>query len=296
MTTTVTLTGTGVPMPAPGRAGPGALVRFDDIALQFDSGRATTQRLVDLGVDPHALTAMFITHVHSDHVVDLPDVAITRWLQQSLYPTGPLVVVAPQGAAATFVEHMLDPYHDDITLRVTHTGSAPPRIDLRQFPVTPQPSVVWASDDGRVTVEAVGVHHEPVLDAVAYRVMTPDGVVVISGDTRVCDEVEELSRGADLLVHEACRTSAMRNAIAGTVFETIFSYHADTPALGAMAQRAGVPHLVLTHLIPPPANTNEEHAFATDVRDGGYTGRVTVGSDLYSVDVVEAAQEARSVV
>ncbi len=128
MTTTVTLTGTGVPMPAPGRAGPGALVRFDDIALQFDAGRATTQRLVDLGVDPHALTAMFVTHVHSDHVVDLPDVAITRWLQQS------------------------------------------------------------------------------------------------------------------------------------------------------------------------PANADEEHAFASDVRDGGYTGRVTVGSDLYSVDVVAAAQEARSVV
>ena len=55
-------------------------------------------------------------------------------------------------------------------------------------------------------VLAVGVHHEPVPEAVAYRVETPDGVVVVSGDTRVCAEVEQLATGADVLVHEACRT------------------------------------------------------------------------------------------
>ena len=101
-------------------------------------------------------------------------------------------------------------------------------------------------------VLAVAVHHEPVPEAVAYRVETPEGVVVVSGDTRVCTEVESLATGADVLVHEACRPTAMAPLIAGTVFETIFSYHADTVALGAMAGRAGVPHVVLTHLIPPP--------------------------------------------
>ena len=98
----------------------------------------------------------------------------------------------------------------------------------------------------------MAVHHEPVPDAVASRVEAPDGAVVISGDTRVCGEVEQLAVGADLLVHEACRTSAMAPVIAGTVFETIFGYHADTAELGAMAAR-GVPHVVLTHLVPPPA-------------------------------------------
>ncbi len=119
--------------------------------------------------------------------------------------------------------------------------------------------------------------------AVAYRVTTPTGVVVISGDTRVCAEVEALSAGADVLVHEACRTTAMRDAIAGTSFETIFSYHADTVPLGAMAERAGVPHLLLTHLIPPPNGAVEAESFAADVREGGYTGRVTVGDDLSTV-------------
>ena len=127
------------------------------------------------------------------------------------------------------------------------------------------------------------VHHEPVPEAVAYRVETPDAIVVISGDTHVCAEVEALSAGADLLVHEACRSSAMASMISGTVFETIFSYPADTVELGAMATRVGVPHVVLTHLIPPPEGPVEAKAFADDLLQGGYRGDVTVGEDLTTV-------------
>ena len=90
-------------------------------------------------------------------------------------------------------------------------------------------------------------------------------------------------RGADVLVHEACRTSALSSLIAGTTFETIFSYHADTVPLGAMARRAGVPHVVLTHLIPPVDEPADADAFAQDLRDGGYEGTITVGEDLTTV-------------
>jgi ribonuclease Z len=284
VTTDVILTGTGVPHPRPGVAGPGTLVRHGDIALQFDAGRSTVMRLLEAGTPPHALTALFLTHVHSDHVVDLPDVAMTRWIQQQLAPTGPLVVVAAEGMAARFVRRMLEPYDDDLALRVEHVGAPPIEVDLRTFAVPTRPEVVWTGPGG-VRVLAVGVHHEPVPEAVAYRVETPDGVVVVSGDTRVCDEVEELARGADVLVHEACRTTTMAPLIAGTVFETIFSYHADTVALGAMAARAEVPHVVLTHLIPPPDAPGDAEAFAADLRTGGYTGRVSVGEDLLTVRI-----------
>ncbi len=194
-------------------------------------------------------------------------------------------MIAPEGSAARFVRRMLDAYDDDVALRIEHVQPEPPTFDLRTFDAPTEPTPVWKSDDGAVTVDAVAVHHEPVTGAVAYRVTTPTGVVVVSGDTRVCREVEQLSANADVLVHEACRTTAMRDAIAGTSFETIFSYHADTVPLGALAERAGVPHLVLTHLIPPPANAAEAEAFATDVREGGYTGRVTVGEDLTTVSI-----------
>ncbi|MGK2947759.1 MAG: MBL fold metallo-hydrolase [Acidimicrobiales bacterium] len=285
MSTDLILTGTGVPHPRPGRAGAGALVRHGEVALQFDAGRATVVRLMEAGTPPHALTATFLSHVHSDHVVGLPDLAMTRWVQQQLVRTGPLVVVAPEGGTARFVRRMLEPYDDDIELRRHHVGAGPVEVDLRPFAPSTEPAVVWESDDGAVQVSAVAVHHEPVPDAVAYRVDTPDGAVVISGDTRVCAEVEALARGATVLVHEACRSSALAPMVAGTTFETIFDYHADTVALGAMAERAAVPHVVLTHLIPPPDAPGDDEAFAQDLREGGYRGRITVGEDLLHVPI-----------
>ncbi len=285
MTTEVILTGTGVPHPRPGRAGAGTLVRHGDVALQFDAGRSTVMRLMEAGTPPHALSAVFLTHVHSDHVVGLPDVAMTRWIQQQLARTGPLVVVAAEGVAARFVRRMLEPYDDDLAIRALHTGATPIEVVLRPFDVPITPDVVWTSEDGQVRVLAVAVHHEPVPEAVAYRIETPDAIVVISGDTRVCPEVEQLSVGADVLVHEACRTSAMGPLIAGTVFEAIFSYHADTVELGGMATRAGVPHVMLTHLIPPPEAPGDAETFVQDLRDGGYLGHVTVGEDLTTVSL-----------
>jgi ribonuclease Z len=283
MTTEVILTGTGVPHPRPGRAGAGTLIRHADAALQFDAGRSTVMRLMETGTSPSALSAVFLTHVHSDHVVDLPDLAMTRWIGQQLAPTGPLVVVAAEGVATRFVRRMLEPYDDDLALRAKHTGAPPIEVTVLPFALSTTPDVVWTSEDRDVVVYAVGVHHEPVPEAVAYRIETPGATIVVSGDTRVCSEVEQLSVGADLLVHEACRSSAMASAIAGTVFETIFSYHADTVELGAMAARAGVPHVVLTHLIPPVDGEDDADGFVRDLREGGYRGDITVGDDLTTV-------------
>lgn len=283
--TTVTLTGTGVPHPSPGRAGAGTLVRHGDIALQFDAGRGTTLRLSETGLPIAEITAVFLTHIHSDHLVGLPDLALTRWVMQHHHGCGPLTIVCPEGACADFVRTMLAPYAADVAVRMEHFQPEPPSVDLFTFPTPNQPTTVWTSEDEAVRVDCVSVHHEPVRDAVAYRVTTPTGVVVISGDTRVCAEVEELARGADVLVHEACRRTALADAIAGTAFEHIFEYHADTVALGGLAERAGVGHLVLTHLIPPPRDAESANRFADDVRSGGYRGPLTVGEDLVTIGI-----------
>jgi ribonuclease Z len=282
MTTQVILTGTGVPYPSPNRAGAGTLVRHGDTVLQFDAGRGTVLRLVEADIQLAQLTALFVTHVHSDHVASIPDVTMTRWAQSQVVACPPLPIIAPEDAPARFVEHMLDPYVDDLAVRRTHTGNVAPDFTLSPFAPTSTPETVWTNENGSVEVSAVAVHHEPV-DAVAYRVRTPDGSVVISGDTRVCQEVEDLAGGANVLVHEACRATALGEHVKGTIFETIFSYHADTVALGGLAERAGVAHLVLTHLIPAPGSDHDVAAFAADTRSGGYTGTVTVGEDLTTV-------------
>lgn len=280
MATTVTLTGTGVPHPSPGRAGPGVLVQAGGVAVQVDAGRGTLIRLAELGLAPADLSALLVTHVHSDHVVDLADVVMTRWVQGNLHPAGPLPLVLPEGEPERFARSMLEPFADDLALRAEHASHGELELEVLAFAPGPEPVEVWRAPGGELVVEAVAVHHEPVPQAVAYRITTPEAVVVVSGDTRICEEVELLARGADLLVHETCRVRAMAELIAGTPFEAIFSYHADSVQLGAIAQRAGVGHLMLTHLIPPPASMADELAFATDAREGGYEGEVTVGRDL----------------
>ncbi len=132
MTTTVTLTGTGVPHPSAGRAGAGVLVSCGDVHLQFDAGRGTVVRLADAGLSPADLTAQFLTHYHSDHVIDLVDVVITRWVMRQLRPTPPLDIVVPEGPTRTSVQRMLEPYDDDILIRREHEGAEP--IDMHVTP------------------------------------------------------------------------------------------------------------------------------------------------------------------
>lgn len=283
--TEVVLTGTGVPHAAPGRAGAGVLVRHGDTILQFDAGRATVLRIIEAGILPTDITAVFVTHYHSDHVIDLPDVVITHWVQQQVKKTPPLQIVAPAGPASRFVQRMMDAFDDDIHVRREHTGAPDPRFDAVSFEAPATPAEVWRSADGAVRVEAVAVHHEPVEAAVAYRVTTPDGVVVISGDTRACEEVFSMAQDCDVLVHETCRVRAMAGAIKGTAFENIFDYHADSVTVGELAQKHKVKHLVLTHLIPQPRTEEDEAKFENDARAGGYTGTVTVGRDLLKVTI-----------
>jgi ribonuclease Z len=256
-------------------------ITYFDTAPSYGDGRSEE----NLGRALHDLDAIFLTHIHSDHVVDLDDVVMTRWLQGTPHPAAPLPIIAVDGHSSRFAAAMLDAYIHDIDVRVAHVQPGPPTLDIRPFPLSATPVEVWCSNSGDVRVEAVAVHHEPVPEAVAYRITTPTAVVVISGDTRVCDEVLDLARGADVLVHEACRSTPMRSIIEGTPFEHIFDYHADTVALGSLATTAGVGHLVLTHLIPPPATPDDEAAFAADVRSGGYLGPLTVGHDLFTVEV-----------
>ncbi len=285
MATTVTLTGTGGPPVAPGRAGAGVFVKHHDVVVQFDAGRATCNRLIEAGLRLADLDAVFITHIHSDHVFGLAELVLSRWLETQFDEVAtPLPVFAPSGGAARFVQRMLEPYDEDIHIRREHMGSREVVLDAREFPASFTPAEVWASADRAVVVDSVAVHHEPVPDAVAYRVTTPDGSVVISGDTRVCQEVEDFSRHANVLVHEAFRRAPLAHLIEHFPrISSILDYHADPILLGAMAQRAHVKTVMLTHLAPPPQNEVDEQGFSDDVKAGGYTGHVFVGRDLMSV-------------
>jgi ribonuclease Z len=279
--TTITITGSGMPIPSPHRAGPGVLVRHGDAALQVDVGRSTVQRLAQCGVAPRNLTAVLVTHHHSDHLTGLQDLVLTRW---TVGGDGlpPLPIVAPNGPATRFLARMLECWDDDIAVRNEHRGvESQPGYDVIGFEVPTDPACVWAS--GEVRVLAGPVRHEPVRPAVGYRIETPDGVVAITGDTRVCDEVLALADGADVLVYEAIRVDVVRRWPPAS--HRLLDYHADTRLIGGQAAALDIDTLVLTHLIPAPVTDDDRQGFVDDVRGGGYRGDLVVADDLTTIEL-----------
>ncbi|SJN13255.1 Ribonuclease Z [Leucobacter sp. 7(1)] len=272
----ITLTGTGTPIPVPDRAGPGVCIRTPDATVQIDTGRSTVLRLAEAGVNVGDLTVVCLTHHHSDHTTDLSDVLMSAWIMN---PDHDIDLVTPTGLAADFARSVLTPLEGDLEFRRIHRGVtdiARPRV--REFTPERKGTRVW--EDGETRIDAVAVRHEPVEHAVGYRVSWGEHAVVVSGDTRACAELEELARGADVLVHEVVAPDRVPPHRTHTI-----DYHALPHEVGALAERAGVGVLVLTHLWPAPQNEADVASLLDGVRAGGFTGEVVVGCDLTRVTV-----------
>lgn len=274
MTTSVTITGSGTPIMRPGQAGPGVVVVSDDVVIQVDAGRGTSMRLTDLGIAICDLTAICITHHHSDHLVGLADLLMSRWLEDGRHQ---LPVIAPNGEATRIARGVLDVWANEIAMRSSHTGrGGTPVADVRGFEA--RGSLTEVFNAGPVRVLAVAVAHAPVIPAVGYRIETPDGVVAISGDTAVCPSLALLAADADVFVCEAFRRTGTIGLLSDP--DAIAAYHADSVQVGQLAAAAGVKALMLTHLIPPVTSAADKDLFERDIREGGFAGTVIVADDL----------------
>lgn len=315
----VTVTGSqGGPGLFNGLAGPGTLVRYGDegencsaVRLQFDAGRGTSLRLSQIGVQPEQLSAVFFTHMHSDHVEGFIDIMQLRW-----HNVGPKLDVvcsadalSPSGhtlSCKKLASHIGDTLIQagEIAQRVTEDKKRAPGgpadiTNIMTFESRDEPQTVWISGDVRVS--AVRSTHMP--GHASYRVDTPVGSVVIGGDAgndkiapprdhSTSDQVEKLAKGADVIVHSTIHPIMAPDQPSG--FPAPVYYRQSTAAdLGAMAQRAGAKHLVLTHLIPPlgahelgrykvPALLTEAD-YRKPAEDAGFKGNIVVATDLASI-------------
>lgn len=265
------LLGTGTPVADPARCGSGTSIEASGGWVLVDCGRGVCQRVLQAELDVQRLRAVFLTHHHSDHVSDLASLAIMRWASGA---TTPLVVVASAGPCSEFARRCLDPYPDESFFSQADPASGPrPSVDLRSFTATSDAVEVFA--DPSFSVKSALVDHHPIEAAVGYRIVADSNVVVVSGDTAVCDGIEMLAASADVLVHEALRASL--------VAESLLAWNASAESVGAMAERAGVTHLVLTHLIPAPGDAAAESEFEADARAGGFRGQISVARDQLSL-------------
>ena len=271
----ITLTGTGSPMVDPNRAGPSTLVTAGDQTFLVDCGRGVLMRAAAVGVGAANLTALLLTHLHSDHITDLSDVITTRWIN-SFGPT-PLPIIGPPGTRAV-VEATLAALAPDISYRIGHHAdiTGPPEISVHEYAA----GQVW--DRGGVVITAAPTDHRPVEPTIAFRIEFGDVSVVLAGDTVPCDSLDQLARGANALVHTVIRKDLVEQ-IPVQRLRDILDYHSSVQQAAATAARAGVDTLVLTHYVPPLAAGQEEQWRA--LAAGEFSGRVELGDDLLRVSV-----------
>lgn len=271
----IVLLGTGSPLVDPGRAGPATLVRADGTTFLFDCGRGVLMRAAAVGAQAGQLTALLLTHLHSDHITDLNDVITSRWVTS--FEPRPLPVIGPPGTS-TVVDGLLASLAPDISYRLAHHEdlSWDPGVSV----VEHLEGVVY--DEGGVRILAAPTDHRPVHASVGYRIEHAGGAVVIAGDTVPCDGLDRLCDGADALVHTVIRADLVE-AVPIQRLQDILDYHSSVEQAAATAKRGGVGTLVLTHYVPAlvPGTEDEWRARAA----AEFDGVIELGDDLHTVRV-----------
>ena len=270
----VTLLGTaGGPPVRPGTAGIATLVDAGGERFLFDAGRGLMQRLVEAGYPMNAVTRVFLTHLHSDHIVDIPDLMLTPWSSPS-ERTSPLEVWGPEGTRR-MMQHLEEAFAFDIEVRRDKDEKLSPEgIKVIARDITE--GTVY--DAGGVKVTAFLVDHGPVKPSYGFRVDYAGRSVAISGDTRPSDNLVSFCKGVDVLIHEAIDAEALRKLVPSErLFKAIVAHHTTAEQAADVFTRVK-PHLAVFSHTPGTASIVERARRS-------YRGRVEMGRDLMVIDI-----------
>ena len=257
------------------RSAPANAIVVDGDVYVIDCGNGVARQAALAGLDLRRLRAVFLTHHHSDHNVDagtLLQLAWTAGLDRPVQIFGPPPLRAMMDAFLSFAEV-------DVRTRIADEGR-PDFASLLQIVEIDAGGTVLQNE--RVTVRAALVEHPPLKPAFALRFETPKRSIVFSGDTAPCDALVDLARGADVLVHEVMHGEAIGEIIArlsnaSRLREHLMASHTLLEDVGAVAGRAGVKTLVLTHFVPSEGIADQVWRAGAARR---FQGEIIVGSDL----------------
>jgi len=272
----VTLLGTGSPQPRMDRFGPSILVEAGEKKLLFDCGRGAAQRIEHIKIPFTEIDALFLTHLHSDHVVGIPDLWLTGWARGRKVP---LRVWGPAGTREMML-HLEEAYQFDIRIRQADDKLPPQGVAVTAKNI--EQGIVY--DNAGIKVIAFAVDHGPVKPALGYRIDFAGHSVVLSGDTRYSENLVHFSQGTDVLIHEVVDPNAFRTknpSISPERFQAIIGHHTTAEQAGTVFVRVKPKLAVYSHIVP--GDSTDLVALTRKT----YSGPLEVGEDLMSIEIGE---------
>jgi ribonuclease Z len=275
----VTLLGTGCPQAHSRRYGPASLVRAGGRSFLVDCGSGVTQRLVSAGSSGAEVDALLLTHLHSDHLVDLYQLIVSSWHQGRDRPQR---IFGPRGTRA-FAAATMAAWQSERELRIQwecRPSTAALELEVTEF----ERGVLW--EDGGLRISAFEVDHRPVEPAFGFLFETARCRVAFSGDTTVCDSLVRAAQEVDLLVHECFIHRAMaarRGRRSAQGLANVAAYHTLSSEVGKVASRCNARLLALNHFVPVDF---DRAALLAEIR-ADFQGPVVIGEDLLELDVAQ---------
>ena len=278
--------GTASPMPGE-RVQTGTAVIVNGHFFMFDVGDGIVQKAENMGLPLNRLDGIFITHWHSDHMMDLPSLISRSWL---LGRTNDLHLYGPDGTD-TINQAINQFLHIENRHRVDHHG--PETMDVskaraiaHEFKNVQGDKEIIYQQDG-ITVTAFDVDHAPIEPAVGYAIEYKGKKVVISGDTKKNDLVVEMAQNADLLLHEVILNSLLQQMESRLkeegmsrnekIIHDIQDYHTPPAEVAEIATTANVKKLILHHFAPPPDFRIVRKLYRKEL--SGYDGEIHFAND-----------------
>lgn len=283
---TIFTVGTASPMPGQ-RVQTGTAVIINGHFFMFDVGDGVVMKAENMALPLNRLDGIFITHWHSDHMMDLPSLISRSWL---LGRTHDLHLYGPDGTDT--LNQAIDQFlHIENQHRVDHHGLATMDVSkakaiAHEFKnVQGGKEVVYDQDGIRIT--AFDVDHAPIKPAVGYVIEYNGKKVVISGDTKKNDLVLEMAQDADVLLHEVILNSLLQQMEAllkeegmernGKIVHDIQDYHTTPAEVAEIATKANVKKLILHHFAPAPDVRAIKNLYKKELK--GYNGTIVFSND-----------------
>jgi len=287
---TVTLLGTGTPKLRIERFGPSTLVEAGEEKLLFDCGRGATLRLQQISVLPRDMTAVFLTHLHSDHTVGIPDLWLSGWIPALGGRTEPFHILGVVGTKE-MMAHLQKAYQADIRIRIEDEKLNPRGVAVLAEDITE--GVVYERNGVKVT--AFDVDHGPAIKpALGFRIDYRGRSVVISGDTRFSENLIQFSEGVDVLVHEVAAAKAELMSKSERV-RRIIAHHTIPEEAGRVFNRVKPKLAVYSHIaLPVDLLTSEptvQDLIALTRKT--YSGPLEVGEDLMIIEIGDKIEVRR---